>query len=214
MRGPRRAPAGSCYSRGSDPPAGPRGLCRHLGPRLRGTQGWTQVQPRVPSGAVGGVGPALRCSSEQRGQGAGRARGLAKLVAQDRRGPTGTVRECGWVGVVSVCFCVCARGTVLVSLRGGVGVCGAIGASVDACTIYQPVRVDSVCLFPWCVSVYFSVYVCVCVCISGCGDGSPKLDSLRVSYGPSLGGRQMVWAGSQGRSLGPRCVCAECVRAR
>ena len=50
----------------------------------------------------------------------------------------------GWVAVVSVCFCVCARGTVLVSLRGGVGVCGAIGAYVDACTIYQPVRVDTV----------------------------------------------------------------------
>lgn len=87
------------------------------------------------------------------------------MVAQDRRGPTGTVRECGWVGVVSVCFCVCAGGTVLVSLREGVGVCGAIGACVGACTIYQPVRVDTVSVcFPG-VCLCISECMCGCVCI-------------------------------------------------
>ena len=77
----------------------------------------------------------------------------------------------GWVAVVSVCFCVCARGTVLVSLRGGVGVCGAIGAYVDACTIYQPVRVDT---------VFVSL---VCVCVQECVARSP---SIRVSVSVTL----------------------------
>ena len=93
--------------------------------------------------------------------------------------------------------------------------CGAIGAYVDACTIYQPVRVDTVFVSLVCVCVFLSVCVCVCVCVYGCGDGSPKLDSLRVSYGPSLGGRQMVWAvGVREEAWAAVCVCGVCVRAR
>ena len=59
----------------------------------------------------------------------------------------------GWV--FSACVAVCAPGTVLVSLREGVGVCGAIQACAGACR--------TVSLVEWTVSVCFPG---VCLCIS------------------------------------------------
>lgn len=125
--GPRRAaPRRSCAgaaprSRGlfaAPRGSNPCGLCRHLGPRLRGTRYWTRVQTRAPGWAVGVLGAA---------GGRGRTRpwvlpSWQGRIKEARQEPC--VNVGGWV--LSACITVCAPGTVLVSLREAVGMCGSI----------------------------------------------------------------------------------------
>ena len=116
---------------------------------------------------------------------------------------------------MSACVSVCACGSVLVSLREGVGVYGAIGACVGACMTVSLLEWTQ-CLPVSLVCVCVPLCICVCVRVSGCGDSSPILDSPRVSYGPSLGGRHMVWVvGIREEAWAAVCgVWGECVCAR
>lgn len=163
--GPRRAaPRRSCVwaaprSRGlfaAPRGSNPCGLCRHLGPRLQGARGWTRVRTRAHGWAVGG----LRAAG---GRGRARPRVSPSWQGRIKEAPTGTVCECGWVGVVSVYRCVCAWHRVGVTARGRWDVWVHLSQRwcVHDC---QPVRVDTVsACFPG-VCLCISQYMCGCLC--------------------------------------------------
>lgn len=226
--GPRRSEEGLCTGRAALPRAPRRspGLQSPRGGPAASADTWGRScgepgagrasRPAPLEGPSAGSGQPLRAAHSSGGQGAGTARGLPKLAGQDQRGPTGTLCECGWVGVVSVCRCVCAPGTVLVSLREGVGVCEAIRACVGACTtVCQPVRVDTVSAC--------SPGVCLCIsrCMCGCvfiwlwppqpHPGQSQSFPWSKSWGPADG----PGGGSRGEKRGRRrgWVGGECVRA-
>lgn len=150
-----------------------------------------------------------RSSREQR---AGTAPGLAKLAGQDQRGPTGTVCECGWMGVVSVHRCVCAWHRVGVTARGRWDVWVHLSQCwcVHDC---QPVRVDTVsACFPG-VCLCISRYMCGCLCIwlwrlqpnPGQFQSLPWSKSWGLADGPGGGSRgEEAWAAGGGEE----CVCA------
>ena len=113
----------------------------------------------------------------------------------------------GWV--FSACVAVCAPGTVLVSLREGVGVCGAIQACAGACR--------TVSLLEWTVSLSVSL-VCVSVSLSvGVGVylivvmAAQSWTALEFSVAKVL--RADRWSGrwELGKKPGPRCLGRVCV---
>lgn len=117
------------------------------------------------------------------------------------------MRECGWVGVLSVCRCVCAWHRVGVTARGRWGVWGhpSLCWCVQDC---QPVRVDSVCLFPWCVSLYLSVGVGVYLIVVM---AAQSWTALEFSVAKVL--RADRWSGrwELGKKPGPQCLGRVCV---